>query len=95
MSSTHCFIGIVVYTHQLGLLDVSSTQGGFHKAIYTLRLKFALCAHLFSLILHHVFAPQAQLIAFSPKIECTLGFTPSLNFYEIHSRRRELQLVQS
>jgi hypothetical protein len=23
---------------------------GFHKAIYTLRLKFALCAHLFFLI---------------------------------------------
>jgi hypothetical protein len=40
--------------------------GGFHKAIYALRLKFVLCAHLLSLILHYVFAPFGQLIAFFP-----------------------------
>jgi hypothetical protein len=31
-------------------LDGSKTWGEFNKAIYTLRFKFVLCAHLFSLI---------------------------------------------
>jgi hypothetical protein len=53
----------------------TQTRGGFYKAIYALRLKFALCANLFSQILYHVFAPYAQLIAFSPRIGCALHFT--------------------
>jgi hypothetical protein len=56
------------------------TRGGFHKAIYALPLKFALCANIFSLILHHVFVSYAQLIAFSPRFGCILRRVP--NFYE-------------
>jgi hypothetical protein len=54
----------------------SKTMGGFHNAIYALRLKFAFCAHLFSLINHHVLAPYAQLFAFSPRFGWALCFTP-------------------
>jgi hypothetical protein len=57
-------------------LETELSQGGFHKAIYAIRLKFTLCAQLFSLIQHHVFEPYAQLIAFSPRFGCTLCFTP-------------------
>jgi hypothetical protein len=56
------------------------TWGEFHKAIYPLRLKFALCAHLFSLIKHYVFAPYAQIIVFFPRFGCTLRFTPHAQF---------------
>jgi hypothetical protein len=50
--------------------------GGFHKALYARPMKFALCAHLFSLILHHVLAPYAHVIVFSPKFGCALRFRP-------------------
>jgi hypothetical protein len=54
--------------------------GEFHKAIYALRLKFALSAHPFCTNLPEYGIKHlrtcAQLIAFSPKFECTLRFTP-------------------
>jgi hypothetical protein len=55
------FAGMSIFSNGLN-------RGGFHKAIYAIGLKFALCAHHFSLILYHVFAPYTQLIAFSPII---------------------------
>ncbi len=58
--------------------------GGFHKAIYALRLKLALCAHLFSLILQHVFVPNTQLIVFSPRMDALYALRRALNFYKIH-----------
>jgi hypothetical protein len=36
---------------------IVETRGKYHKAIYALCLKFALCAHLFSLFNQHVIAP--------------------------------------
>jgi hypothetical protein len=47
--------------HLLCIMYSSKTRGGFHEAIYTLLLKFALSAHpffdKFTLILPHAFAP--------------------------------------
>jgi hypothetical protein len=62
-------------------MDMKS-WGGFHKVIYVLHLKFALCVHLFSLINHHVLAPYAKLIAFFPRFGGALRRAP--NFYEIY-----------
>jgi hypothetical protein len=45
------------------LCHIYLTKGRFHKTIYALK-KFALCAHLFPLIIHHVLAPYTQLIGF-------------------------------
>jgi hypothetical protein len=56
--------------------NIGLTKGGFQKAIDALRLKFALCAHLFTLAKHQVFAPYAQLITFSPRFGCALRFMP-------------------
>jgi hypothetical protein len=50
--------------------------GGFHRAIYTLRLKFAFCAHLFLHKFTLNLSSCAQLIAFSPRFGCALCFTP-------------------
>jgi hypothetical protein len=66
--------------------DKNETKGGFHKAVNTLRLKFALCAHLFSLINNYVLAHYAQLIAFSPRFVYTLCFTRTPKVYEIHPK---------
>jgi hypothetical protein len=71
-------IGIVV-------TNKNTFRGGFHKAIYILRLKFMLWHNLFSQ--HHVFAPYTQLIAFSPRFGCALR--RATNFYEIHPRSCE------
>jgi hypothetical protein len=74
-----------VFCHSQTGSEIRTTKhlGGFHNAIYALRMKFTLCAPSFSLILHHVFAPYAQLlITFLPRFGCPLRFTP--NFYEIH-----------
>ncbi len=46
--------GVLISTTATNLEDpgliATQTWGGFHKEIYALRLKFALCAHLISLI---------------------------------------------
>ncbi len=75
-TSYHFQTNLLPLTFLLQLSYSILNRGGFHKAIYALRLKFVLWAHLFSLIQHHVFAPYAQLIVFSPRFECALCFTP-------------------
>jgi hypothetical protein len=57
-------------------IEIYLFWGGFHEAIYAVCLEFVLCAHLFSLINHHVLAPYNQLIAFSPRFGWALCFTP-------------------
>jgi hypothetical protein len=57
-------------------------RGGFHKAIYTLRLKFALYAHpfhKFTLIWHHV-------LHFFPDLGALFALCSGPNFYEIYPR---------
>jgi hypothetical protein len=63
-------------------------NGGFHKAIYALCLKFTLCAHLFSLIQHHVFA---HFLA----VGALYALHHALNFYEIHPNASLLWPVYS
>jgi hypothetical protein len=56
----------------------NKSRSGFHEAICTLRLKFALCDHPFlqnfALIWHHAFELFPQLIAFSARFGCALTF---------------------
>jgi hypothetical protein len=48
-------------------------RGGFHKTINALHLKLTLL-HKCTPVWHHAFGPCTQLIAFSPRLGCTLRF---------------------
>jgi hypothetical protein len=61
-------------------------MGGFYKKIYTLCLKFALCAHLFPLFSIMYLRLTPNLWNFLPDFGALYALRHAPNFYEIHSR---------
>ncbi len=63
-------------------------RGGFHKAIYALRFKFALWAHLFEQIYSNltscICALRSIFCIFSQILGALYALRPTPNFYEIH-----------
>jgi hypothetical protein len=62
----------------------NGTWGGFHKAIYALRLKFALCAHLFPYFSIMYLRLTPNLLHFLPDLDALYALCHTPNFYEIH-----------
>jgi hypothetical protein len=66
------------------------SKGGFHKEIYTLRLQFALCAHLFcwNLLSLGIIALRLvlNLLHFLPSLGALYALRHAPNFYEIHPK---------